>query len=1411
MVIVEKSFPRGGTVVPSSTKDENQEFGAVQRKKSEKKPKVQEEPSNEFEDDFEDAQETRKVEVSKDIEVNSAELLSYQTIQEGMIIMGSVKSINSVCIYVSLPGRITGKVIASNVSDSYNKILSKFIQSSSGIENYKPLTQMFQVGQIVYAKVMEIKDNGFGKTEINLSLKPRDVHSELVHKKFRKGMILNCAIEEVQDHGFIMESSIKNLRSFLPKDKVTGDPEDYSVGMLISVKIEKLTQNNAASTAICREIKSDNAKIKDLTDCNLDYILPGVTVSFLVTAHLKDGLRGTIMNGEFAAYINEHHLTTPLTTVDSIKLNSTVNGKVLYIMPLTKLVYLTLNLDPIPVEPDYHRGDIVEKAVVSHVGSGGIVFVLNGQHKGLISMKTLKSNSDGNYDIDVIMNKYTKKSKHKLRILEYDAIDSLYICTDDEKAVAEKYFAITDLNVNDIVNAKVVERDQKASGYTVTVGKIRGLIQDIYLSPKTKKCHEGSTLRCRVISINAQRNMVYLSNRSEYTNTNMKTIISLDQVQTNKLYTGTIVKCGESFFTVKFFNDIKGLLYKHKIMGLMSNETSTFYEGQTMKFSVDAVDNDKILLGLSNDTFKMGEICPATVSHKLPNGLEIEIDMGEDDGTSFKGFIPIRLISDFEDLAVLKLKTLALNDHIKACCIVKNVFSLREVEYFSQEATKSFKSVKNGDIIRGFIKNVENDIVHLLLPIQGYDQLVKVHLKMFLTNSVPNTNIVVSPDQVVYVKVLNKEVSTRTLTISAKLTDVWDYKFESTSSIFAKYLEELFELKELLNSSPYKLGQLKVGDIVEGVLEEVTSEGNFSLKIEDQINGIIKKSFIRKQQDFEIGTKIKAIVLWIDYLENIVYLSHNSSEIDRINSEKAISENFVNKSGINAKILLKFENVILCSLKKGKNPIVYLPTRLHFNDFENVMSVDVKEGDFVKLSFIHDKYPIAVLDKTKKLWSDLSRKRKISLSQPEMPSKKQKITGPTLTLVSSNLTTKDIKGFNDEDDIDDSEESMDVEDSQIDNSDEEVEENEVSEEESDDDSKSINDDMLEEANTEMETEEGSKKLPGISDFWSTSSKSNDNEEDMDNDGDDSVNDSSTKLSKKQTAVEKFKKQKVEEARLREIEDRNADSSILPDSVDQFDRLVLSEPNNSKNWINYMVYHIQSSECDKARAVARRALKALSFRNDKDILNVWVALFNIELNYGTKQSFNDIVKEALQCNDPATVYTRIFEILSKANKYQELDDLVNIAIRKHKENVEIWKSAAEGYFALGQNNKAKQLLNKSLASLPVREHVNVTVIFANLNNKFGDKETAHALMEQIITSYPKRVDVWSQYIDMLLKDEQIDSARNTLERAVTQKIPIKKMKTILKKFLNFEEKYGDEEKVGKVKAIAEEILKNEVDC
>lgn len=55
-------------------------------------------------------------------------------------------------------------------------------------------------------------------------------------------------------------------------------------------------------------------------------------------------------------------------------------------------------------------------------------------------------------------------------------------------------------------------------------------------------------------------------------------------------------------------------------------------------------------------------------------------------------------------------------------------------------------------------------------------------------------------------------------------------------------------------------------------------------------------------------------------------------------------------------------------------------------------------------------------------------------------------------------------------------------------------------------------------------------------------------------------------------------------------------------------------------------------------------------------------------------------------------------------------------------------------------------------------VNLLVRFANLENKLGDKERAQLLLENILSSYPKRVDVWSCYVDCLIKSDNIDLAR-----------------------------------------------------
>ena len=56
-----------------------------------------------------------------------------------------------------------------------------------------------------------------------------------------------------------------------------------------------------------------------------------------------------------------------------------------------------------------------------------------------------------------------------------------------------------------------------------------------------------------------------------------------------------------------------------------------------------------------------------------------------------------------------------------------------------------------------------------------------------------------------------------------------------------------------------------------------------------------------------------------------------------------------------------------------------------------------------------------------------------------------------------------------------------------------------------------------------------------------------------------------------------------------------DQNRLPETADDFDRLVVSSPNNSVVWLQYMAYHLHTTDFDKARAVAERALKTISVR------------------------------------------------------------------------------------------------------------------------------------------------------------------------------------------------------------------------
>lgn len=79
------------------------------------------------------------------------------------------------------------------------------------------------------------------------------------------------------------------------------------------------------------------------------------------------------------------------------------------------------------------------------------------------------------------------------------------------------------------------------------------------------------------------------------------------------------------------------------------------------------------------------------------------------------------------------------------------------------------------------------------------------------------------------------------------------------------------------------------------------------------------------------------------------------------------------------------------------------------------------------------------------------------------------------------------------------------------------------------------------------------------------------------------------------------------------EEEKDDSS--PASIDDFEKLLISEPNNSLFYIKYIAYLLSIFEIEKARQVAERGLKKIHFRKENDKLNLYVAYITLEHLYG----------------------------------------------------------------------------------------------------------------------------------------------------------------------------------------------------
>ncbi|XP_050706071.1 protein RRP5 homolog isoform X3 [Eriocheir sinensis] len=87
----------------------------------------------------------------------------------------------------------------------------------------------------------------------------------------------------------------------------------------------------------------------------------------------------------------------------------------------------------------------------------------------------------------------------------------------------------------------------------------------------------------------------------------------------------------------------------------------------------------------------------------------------------------------------------------------------------------------------------------------------------------------------------------------------------------------------------------------------------------------------------------------------------------------------------------------------------------------------------------------------------------------------------------------------------------------------------------------------------------------------------------------------------------------------------------------FETMLQGSPNSSAVWIQFVSFHLESAEVDKAKAVARRALQVMDAQEEEERLNVWTVLLRLEVLYGGPESVAEAYREALATNDQLKVH------------------------------------------------------------------------------------------------------------------------------------------------------------------------------
>ena len=696
--------------------------------------------------------------------------------------LGQVTRINAMDLEISLPNNLIGHASIVALSEQLTSRLQDGAaeqnddEEDSSDESEVDLPSIFTVGQYIRAYVVSTMDEstiGKSKKRIELSLRPSEANTGLGKDDVVMNSTVMASVISVEDHGFVMDVGIPELRGFLSNSEVDSsiDQGRLQEGAVFLCQVVSKGSNGSVVQLSLQHKKLGSVKSVPSDASTINTFLPGTAVDVLITNTDRRGLTGKVIGHLDVTADLVHSGVGPDNTdlESSYKIGSKIKARVICNFPTAKEPKLGISLLPhigslTRKHPNKDRtnlpttiiplSSLLDECTVRHVEADIGLFVDTGI-AGLGGFVHISRVKDGKVDsLYESSGPYQVGSVHKGRVVGYSELDGLFHLSFQKSILEQEYIRMEDVPIGAVITCpiqKLVVKEEGVSGLILKIAEgingfvAEGHLSDIKLQHPEKKFREGMKVKARVLSTDPSKKQIRLTLKKTLVNSDAPVLKSYDEVTMGMQVPGTIIKLQSKGAHVQFYGRLKAFLPVHEMSeAYIRDPNDHFRTGQVVSVHVVDVDPEKRRLivsckdpgafGLDKQTalktLKLGDLVSAKITQKTEDQIFVELADNQ-----LKAILPVGHLTDKSvsknhfawkrmsaGQTLSNLMVIDKNEQRRAIILTQKpslITGFKEGKLLS-----SFEQAKVGAIAPGFVRNITQSAVfvqfagglHALLP-----------------------------------------------------------------------------------------------------------------------------------------------------------------------------------------------------------------------------------------------------------------------------------------------------------------------------------------------------------------------------------------------------------------------------------------------------------------------------------------------------------------------------------------------------------------------------------------------------------------------------------------------------------------------------------------------------------------------